>query len=139
MAGNSILTIEGNAARAPEVKKLGNSEYYTWSIAVHEARDTDRAPTWYTVHVFKDNRSEKVIPLVDKGTYMRVTGVLKVRQNPGQNAFLDVYVPLEMFGFMGKPNSVGASNGTYAPRGKQGDEPSVPAQAAHDDGEDIPF
>jgi single-stranded DNA-binding protein len=137
MSGNAIVTIHGNCGREPEVRKLGQSEYYCFSMAVHDSRGTDKAPTWFGVNIFKDHRSEKVIPSVRKGSYLRVTGTLKVREVSGKN-YLDVYCPLEMFAFMGDHQTKNG-NPNNPPQNPKGDDADAPVEAAAADDNDIPF
>jgi single-stranded DNA-binding protein len=139
MAGNAIITIEGNAAREAKEQQMGKNTYYCFSLAVHERRGSEDPPTWFQVNIAKDSRSEKVMSYIKAGSQCRVTGTLKVRPKDGPGAWLDVYVPIEMFAFTGMVNKDGTGGHANPPQAKRGDQQDAPKQAAAADGDDLPF
>lgn len=68
------MQVFGNVATAAErkVSKSTGRGYFEFRLAESQ-RGVDTEPTWYTVRMMKD-----VNPKLDKGSFVKVTGKLKV-------------------------------------------------------------
>jgi single-stranded DNA-binding protein len=68
------MQVFGNVATSPERKqsKSTGRGYYEFRLAESQ-RAVNTEPTWYTVRVMKD-----ASPNLDKGSFVKVTGKLKV-------------------------------------------------------------
>ncbi len=67
------MQVYGNVATEPTRKEAKTSQkgYYEFRLAESQ-RGPDKAPTWYTVRVMKDED-----PGLEKGDFVKVTGKLK--------------------------------------------------------------
>lgn len=80
MADLNQICFSGRLARNAEVKKLGDRDRLSFSVACNPAFDRDAAPIWYSCLDFYSEKRAWMLEALTKGAQVMVTGKLTVTE-----------------------------------------------------------